>query len=49
MNTSTISDTKLNPIRVFILQKSELQKRLDPFYYVPEMVELERKVLEKTT
>jgi restriction endonuclease S subunit len=33
--------------RVFILQKSELEKRLDPFYYVPELLELEKKVLAK--
>ncbi len=37
----------LNKNRVFILQKSELEKRLDPFYYVPELVELEKKVLAK--
>ena len=47
MNTFTISNTKLNPNRVFILKKSELEKRLDPFYYVPELVELEKKVLAK--
>ena len=35
----------LNKNRVFILQKSELEKRLDPFYYVPGLVELEKKVL----
>ena len=33
MNTYTISNTKLNPNRVFILQKSELEKRLDPAFY----------------
>ncbi|MCK4562653.1 MAG: restriction endonuclease subunit S, partial [Flavobacteriaceae bacterium] len=33
MNTYTISNTKLNPNRVFILQKSELEKRLDPAVY----------------
>lgn len=33
--------------KVFILHKSELDKRFDPFYYVPELVELERKVLAK--
>jgi restriction endonuclease S subunit len=37
----------LNPNRVFILQKSELEKRFDPFFYVPELLELERKVLAK--
>ncbi len=29
------------------MQKSEIEKRLDPFYYVPELVELEKKVLAK--
>jgi restriction endonuclease S subunit len=33
MSTYTISNTKLNPNRVFILQKSELEKRFDPAYY----------------
>jgi restriction endonuclease S subunit len=37
----------LNPNRVFILQKSELEKRFDPFFYVPELLELEKKVLAK--
>ena len=47
MSSYTISNTQLNPNRVFILQKSEIEKRLDPFYYVPELLELERKVLAK--
>lgn len=46
MSSFTISNT-LNKNRVFILQKSELEKRLDPFYYVPELLELERNVLAK--
>jgi len=46
MSNYTISKS-LNPERVFILQKSELEKRLDPFFYVPELLELERKVLAK--
>lgn len=46
MSSYTISNT-LNKNRVFILQKSELEKRLDPFYYVPELLELERNVLAK--
>jgi len=46
MGAFTISET-LNPNRVFLLKKSELEKRFDPFYYVPEIVELEKKVLEK--
>jgi len=40
MNTYKITSTKINPNRVFILQKSELEKRLDPFYYIPEIFEL---------
>lgn len=46
MSSYTIS-SKLNKNRVFILQKSELEKRFDPFYYVPEFVELEKKILSK--
>lgn len=46
MNSYAISKS-LNPERVFILQKSELEKRLDPFFYVPELLELEKKVLAK--
>ena len=45
MTNYTISNTELNPNKVFILQKSEVEKRLDPYYYVPELIELERKVL----
>ena len=33
MSNYTISNTKLNANRVFILQKSELEKRLDPAFY----------------
>lgn len=46
MSSYTISPT-LNKSRVFILQKSELEKRFDPFFYVPELLELEKKVLAK--
>jgi hypothetical protein len=46
MNEFTISPT-LNPQRVFILHKSEIEKRFDPFYYVPELLELEKKILAK--
>lgn len=46
MSSYTISAT-LNKSRVFILQKSELEKRFDPFFYVPELLELEKKVLNK--
>lgn len=46
MSSFTISPT-LNKSRVFILQKSELEKRFDPFFYIPELLELEKKVLAK--
>lgn len=46
MSNYTISPT-LNKSRVFILQKSELEKRFDPFFYVPEILELEKKALAK--
>lgn len=46
MSQFTLSPT-LNKNRVFLLQRSELEKRLDPFYYVPELVELEKRVLAK--
>lgn len=46
MSRYTISPT-LNKSRVFILQKSELEKRFDPFFYVPDLLELEKKVLAK--
>jgi len=32
MSSYTVSKS-LNPKRVFILQKSELEKRFDPFFY----------------
>lgn len=48
MTNSYSISPNLNPGKVFILQKSELEKRLDPFYYVPEILELEKKVLAKT-
>lgn len=45
MSHYTISNPALNPKRVFILQKSEVEKRFDPFFYSP----LNRlKILEKT-
>jgi restriction endonuclease S subunit len=46
MNNYNIS-TALDKNKVFILQKSELEKRLDPFYYVPSLIALEKKVLAK--
>lgn len=47
MSSYEIQSKTLNKSRVFILQKSELEKRLDPFYYIPELLELEKKVLSK--
>ncbi len=38
---------KVNPNKVFILRTSELEKRFDPFYYIPEIKKLEEKVREK--
>ncbi len=46
MSSYSISP-QLKSNRVFILQKSELEKRFDPFFYVPELLELERKVLAR--
>lgn len=46
MNNFSISPT-LNKNKVFLLNKSEQENRFDPFYYVPSLVELEKKVLTK--
>lgn len=46
MSSFTISP-RLNKNKIFILKRSELEKRIDPFYYVPSLVELEKKVLAK--
>jgi restriction endonuclease S subunit len=46
MSNYSISPT-FNKNKVFLLQRSELEKRLDPFYYVPSLVALEKKVLAK--
>ncbi|KAF5048155.1 Type I restriction modification DNA specificity domain protein [anaerobic digester metagenome] len=37
----------VNPNRVFLIRKSELEKRLDAEYYTPSLVALEKKVLAK--
>ena len=37
----------VNPNRVFLIQKSELEKRVDAEYYTPSLVALEKKVLAK--
>lgn len=46
MSSFSISPT-FNKDKVFILQRSELEKRFEPFYYVPSLVALEKKVLAK--
>ena len=47
MMTNYKISKSLNENKVFILQKSELEKRFDPFYYVPELVDLEKRLLTK--
>lgn len=47
MSSYTITNNSLDKDRVFILQRSEIDKRIDPFYYIPELLELENKILEK--
>ena len=42
----TLANT-VNPNRVFLIRKSELEKRLDAEYYIPSLVALEKKVLAK--
>ena len=46
MSSFALSPT-FNKNKVFILQRSELEKRFDPFYYVPALVELEKKFLDR--
>ena len=36
MSNYTIKSAKLNPSKVFILQKSEIEKRFDPHFYLKE-------------
>src|SRR3990167_3260241 len=47
MMSSLTRSQSLDKNKVFILNRREIEKRFDPFYYVPELVELERKVLAK--
>lgn len=46
INNFTLS-AKLDKNRVFILQKSELEKRLDPTYYIHEFNNYEKKLVQK--
>lgn len=43
MNSFELSE-EVDPDKVFIINTSEIEKRLDPFYYLPEITELEKKV-----
>jgi len=47
MNGFTISPT-LNKNKVFLLQKSEVEKRLDPIYYAHEFNEYDKKLSKKS-
>lgn len=40
-------DTSINNEKCFILNRSEVEKRLDPFYYIPSIKKLEKKVKNK--
>ncbi|MBL8092375.1 MAG: hypothetical protein JNJ43_18725, partial [Anaerolineales bacterium] len=48
MTTFTLSPT-LNKNRVFILQKSEIEMRIDPYFYIPKFKDLEAKLKTKRT
>lgn len=47
MSSYTLINSKLDKNKVFILQRSKIQKRIDPLFYVPEILELEKKILSK--
>lgn len=47
MSSYKITDKSLNPKRVFILQKSEMDKRLDPQFYKEEYKEILSKIKSK--
>lgn len=47
MGNYTIQSTALNKSRVFILQKSELEKRFDPMYYAHEYNLYDKKLSKK--
>jgi restriction endonuclease S subunit len=46
-STYKITNPTLNPNRVFILQKSEMEKRLDPMYYAHEYNQFDKKISKK--
>jgi len=37
----------LNKNKIFTIKHSDLEKRLDPFFYIPDLLELERRVLAR--
>lgn len=43
MNAFQLSE-KVNKHKVFLVGKSQIEKRLDPFYYIPKLIELEENV-----
>lgn len=43
MSVFQLSNT-VNKNKLFLVGKSQIEKRLDPFYYIPELLELEEKV-----
>ncbi|MFK5958961.1 MAG: restriction endonuclease subunit S [Lutibacter sp.] len=47
MSNYTITNKSLDKNKVFILQKGEIHKRFDPFFYVPELLELEKRIVSK--
>ena len=47
MSSYKISNTSLNPKRVFILQKSEFEKRFDPEYYGHIFNKYEKEIIKK--
>lgn len=47
MSNYTITNKSLNKNKVFILQKSELEKRFDPYFYLPKFKNLEDKLSSK--
>lgn len=39
--------SNLNSNKVFIFQRDVIESRFDPFFYIPEALELERRILSK--
>jgi restriction endonuclease S subunit len=49
MNNSFSISPTLDKNKVFLLQKSELEKRLDPYFYLPKFIELEKRLKKLPT